>query len=54
MIGQTKTLNKDNLYKTHVWGKKGDKVLVISVNGKAVIYEDNKGNRYPCNIKDLE
>ena len=54
MIGETKTLNKDNRYKTHVWGKKGDKVLIVSASGNAVIYEDNKGNRYPCNIKDLD
>lgn len=53
MIGETKTLNKDNKYKDHVWGKKGDKVTIISVNGTAVIYENDKG-RYPCNIKDLE
>lgn len=54
MIGAFKTLNKDNVYKANVWGKKGDKVKIISVSGNAVIYEDLKGKRFPCNIKDLE
>lgn len=54
MIGETKTLNKDNRYKTHVWGKKGDKVKIISVSGNAVIYENDRGIRYPCNIRDLD
>lgn len=53
MIGETKTLNKDNKYKNHVWGKKGDKVKIISVSGNAVVYESSKG-RFPCNIKDLD
>lgn len=52
--GQTKTLNKDNLYKNAVWGKKGERVKIISVSGNAVIYENSKGVRYPCNVKDLE
>jgi len=54
MIGEIKTLNKDNKYKQHVWGKKGEKVKIISVSGNAVTYENSKGIRFPCNIKDLE
>ncbi|WBV60269.1 hypothetical protein PFY12_14670 [Chryseobacterium camelliae] len=54
MIGELKTLNKDNLNKNAVWGKKGEKVKIISVSGNAVIYENSKGLRYPCNVKDLE
>jgi len=53
MIGQFKTLNKDNTYKNAVWGKKGEKVKIISVSGNAVIYENDKGKRFPCNIKDI-
>jgi hypothetical protein len=54
MIGTTKTLNKDNLYKNEKWGKKGERVKIISVSGNAVIYENSKGIRFPCNIKDLK
>lgn len=54
MTGTTKTLNKDNVYKNAIWGKKGDKVIIISISGNAVIYENEKGIRFPCNIKDLE
>lgn len=54
MTGITKTLNKDNLYRNEVWGKKGERVKIISVSGNAVIYENSKGVRYPCNIKDLD
>ena len=54
MIGSTMILNKDTGYKGQIWGKKGDKVKIISVSGKAVIFENNKGLRYPCNIKDLD
>lgn len=50
----TAILNKDNKYKNKIWGKKGDKVKIISISGNAVIYEDEKGERYPCNIEDLE
>lgn len=53
MTGTTKTLNKDVTYKQFVWGKKGDRVLIISVSGNAVIYENSKG-KFPCNIKDLD
>lgn len=53
-VGDEMTLNKDNCYKNSVWGKKGEKVKIISISGTAVIYENTKGNRYPCNIKDLE
>ena len=54
MIGQNKKLNKDNVYRNIVWGKKGERVLIISISGNAVIYENSKGVRYPCNVKDLE
>ncbi|TDX83953.1 hypothetical protein [Epilithonimonas xixisoli] len=54
MIGTFKTLNKDNLSKGNIWGRKGDKVKIISVSGNAVIYEDLQGKRFPCNIKDLK
>lgn len=47
-------LKKDNTHRGKVWGRKGDKVKIISINGKAVIYEDQKEERYPCNIRDLE
>ncbi|WP_165601764.1 hypothetical protein [Chryseobacterium sp. CBo1] len=53
-IGDEMILNKDNKYKAEVWGKKGDKVKIISISGIAVIYENIKGNRFPCNIKDLQ
>lgn len=53
-IGDEMTLNKENRYKAEVWGKKGEKVKIISISGTAVIYENIKGDRYPCNIKDLE
>lgn len=53
-IGDEMTLNKDNKYKTEVWGKKGDKVKIISISGTAVIYENIKGNRFPCNVNDLQ
>lgn len=52
--GDEMTLNKDNKYKAEVWGKRGDKVKIISISGTAVIYENIKGDQYPCNIKDLE
>lgn len=54
MIGSWKTLNKDNIYRNVVWGKKGERVKIISVSGNAVIYENSKGVRYPCNVKDLD
>ena len=53
-VGQTKTLNKDIVFRGNIWGKKGEKVTIISVSGNAVIYENSKGKRFPCNIKDLE
>lgn len=52
--GETRILKKDNVFRGEVWGRKGEKVRIISVNGCAVIYENKKGERYPCNIKDLE
>ena len=58
MLGVIKTLNKDNAFQKsnikHIWGIKGEKVKIISVSGNAVIYENSKGKRFPCNIKDLE
>lgn len=53
-IGDFRTLNKDNKYKSQIWSKKGEKVKIISVSGNAVIYENSKGKKFPCNIKDLE
>lgn len=52
--GDFKTLNKDNVFRKSIWGKKGEKVKIISVSGNAVVYENTKGKRFPCNIKDLE
>lgn len=54
VVGQIRKLNKDNVYKTSVWGKKGDKVTIISISGNAVTYESEKGERFPCNVKDLD
>lgn len=54
MIGSSMILNKDTGYKGQIWGKKGEEVKVISISGNAVIFENKKGERYPCNIKDLE
>lgn len=54
MVGEIKVLNKNNTYKTNIWGKKGDKVKIISVSGNAIIYENENGKRFPCNIRDLE
>lgn len=51
---QTAIFKRDNTFRGKIWGKKGDKVKIISINGNAVIYENEKGQRYPCNIKDLE
>lgn len=57
-VGEIRKLNKDNSFqksnKRYVWGKKGDKVKVISISGNAIIYENMKGKRFPCNIKDLQ
>lgn len=53
-IGDTKTLNKDNIFKKTLWSIKGEKVKIISISGNAVIYENSKGKKFPCNIKDLE
>lgn len=52
--GETKALNKDNVYKGMIWGTKGEEVVIISVSGNAIVYENAKGKRFPCNIKDLE
>ncbi|CAI9673440.1 MULTISPECIES: hypothetical protein [Elizabethkingia] len=52
--GETKTLNKDNVYKGMIWGTKGEEVVIISVSGNAIVYENAKGKRFPCNIKYLE
>ncbi|SIT96802.1 hypothetical protein SAMN05660493_01497 [Epilithonimonas bovis DSM 19482] len=57
MIGTTKTLNKNIIGTSkskEMWGKKGDVVKIISVSGSAVIYENENGKRFPCNINDLE
>lgn len=53
MKGSIKKLNKNLVYKNVTWGKKGDQVKIISVSGNAVIYQNEKGFRFPCNIKDL-
>lgn len=61
-VGDMKILNKDNTFqksnKKYLWGKKGEKVKIISINGNAVIYEKTeglkKGQRFPANIKDFE
>lgn len=47
-------LNKDITFRGKVWGRKGDKIKIISINGNAVIYEATNGQKYPCNIKDIE
>ena len=52
--GEVRRLNRDNVFRKHIWGKKGDEVTIISVSGNAVTYENSKGDRFPCNIKDLE
>lgn len=52
--GESRTLNKDNVFRGKIWGKKGEKVKVISISGKAAVYENLKGKRFPCNIKDLD
>ncbi|AQX52521.1 hypothetical protein CMT42_15475 [Elizabethkingia anophelis] len=46
-------LNKDNIFRGHNWGKKGDKIKIISISGNAVIFENVKGDRLPCNINDI-
>lgn len=57
-VGEFRKLNKDNTFnkgaRAHVWGKKGEMVQIISIRGNAVIYENKKDERFPCNIKDLE
>lgn len=54
MYNKNASINKDNTFRGEVWGRKGDKVKIISINGNAVIYENEKEERYPCNIKDFE
>lgn len=54
MVGEKKTLLKDIGSKTRIWGKKDAKVTVISVSGNAVTVEDERGERFPCNINDLK
>ena len=54
MIGTTKILLKDVGSKTKTWGRKNDKVKVISVSGNAVTVEGENGERFPCNVKDLK
>lgn len=53
-VGQDRTLNKDNRFRKNLWGVKGERVRIVSISGNAVIYENSKGKRFPCNIKDLE
>ena len=53
-IGDIKTLNKDNVFRKNTWDKKGEKVKIISISGNAIIYENSKGKKFPCNKKDLE
>lgn len=57
-VGDERVLNKNNTFnkksKSYLWGKKGEKVRIISISGNAVIYENKKGKKFPCNIKDLE
>lgn len=48
------TLNKDAAFGKSFWAKKGDKVKIITISGNAVTVEKYNGNRFPCNIKDLE
>ncbi len=52
-LGKTYTLNKDIVFSHKIFGKKGEKVKVISISGNAVIFEKENGKRKPCNIKDL-
>lgn len=57
VAGQIRRLIKDNVFvknrTKHIWGKKGEKVKIISISGNAIIYENQKGERFPCNINDL-
>ena len=52
-VGQTKTLNKDIVFRGNNWGKKGESVKIISISGNAVIFERKNSKRFPCNIKDF-
>lgn len=53
-IGEYRTLKVDNVFRGKNWGIKGEKVKIISISGTAVVYENRKGNRFPCNINDIE
>ncbi|WP_160341574.1 hypothetical protein [Elizabethkingia meningoseptica] len=53
-IGEYRILKVDNVFRGKNWGIKGEKVKIISISGTAVVYENRKGNRFPCNINDLE
>lgn len=39
--------------KGHYFGKKGDKVRIISESPPAVVVENEKGDRYPVNITQI-
>lgn len=51
--GSAAIILKDTGYKGNTWGFRGDRVTVISISGNAVIVENQKGLRFPCNIKEL-
>lgn len=53
-VGEIKILLKDAGSKMRIWGKKNSKVTVISISGNAVTVEDERGERFPCNINDLK
>lgn len=54
LVGERMHLKNDVKFRGKLWGKKGEQVTVVSVSGSAVIYQNKKGDRYPCNIKDIE
>lgn len=53
-IGDSMILNKDAKFGKSFWASKGEKVVIISISGNAVICEKVNGFRFPCNIKDLD
>lgn len=47
-------LTAESGYKWTIWGYTGDRVKIISISGNAVIVENEKGSRFPCNVNNLK
>ncbi|WP_392436440.1 hypothetical protein ACF3N7_05260 [Cruoricaptor ignavus] len=54
MEGEKAIILEDTGYKGKIWGRKGESVSVVSISGNAVIVENLKGERFPCNIREIQ